>query len=63
MADTHEELIEFFKKSGANETQADTMARQMVKRAVKLSDERDWDETQAMEYLLKLFVEGRENSD
>jgi hypothetical protein len=33
MDNADEQLIEFFKKSGANEKQSQTMANQLVKRA------------------------------
>ncbi|MCB1124407.1 MAG: hypothetical protein KJT03_22840 [Verrucomicrobiae bacterium] len=54
-----EQLIEFFKKSGANEEQARVMSRQMVRRATQLATERGWSEVQAMQHLLKLFLEAR----
>ena len=61
MKNTEKQLIEFFKQSGASDTQSATMASQMIKRSGQLSVERGWTETQAMEYLLKLFVEAQQN--
>ena len=59
MEKTEEQLVEFFKQSGANKTQSATLAKQMIKRAGQLSKEREWSEIEAMQYLLKLFVEAR----
>lgn len=52
--------MEFFKQSGASELQAETMTRQMLKRAGQLSEERGISEVEAMQYLLELFVEAQQ---
>jgi len=59
MDKSEEQLMEFFKQSGADESQSKTMAKQMVKRAGQLSKERGWTEVEAMQHLLKLFVEAQ----
>ena len=61
MDKTEEQLVEFFKSSGANETQSKVMAKQMIKRAGQLSVERGWSDVEAMQYLLKLFVEAQQS--
>lgn len=60
MEKTESELIEFFKKSGADDVQSATMAKQMIKRTRQLSEERGWSEFEAMQHLLKLFVEAQQ---
>jgi hypothetical protein len=54
-----EQLVEFFKQSGADEAQSRTMAKQMIKRVGQLSRERGWTEVEALRHLLKLFVEAQ----
>ena len=61
MDDTEKQLIEFFKSSGATEAQSEILARQMIKRASQLSEERGWTEVEAMQHLLKLFVEAQQS--
>lgn len=60
MEDNKEQLMEFFKQSGASDLQAETMTRQMIKRAGQLSEERGISEVDAMQYLLELFVEAQQ---
>jgi len=60
MDKTEEQLIDFFKSSGANEAQSKVMAKQMIKRASQLSEERGWSDVEAMQHLLKLFVEAQQ---
>ena len=60
MEGNKEQLMEFFKQSGASELQAETMTRQMLKRAGQLSEERGISEVEAMQYLLELFVEAQQ---
>lgn len=60
MDKTEKQLIEFFKSAGATEAQSEVMAKQMIKRAAQLSEERGWSDVEAMQYLLKLFVEAQE---
>jgi len=59
MDNADEQLIEFFKKSGANEKQSQTMANQLVKRAGQLSRQKGWTELEALEYLLKRIGEAQ----
>lgn len=54
-----ERLIRFFKESGATGEQARVMTGQMIRRAAQLAKERGWTELEAMEHLLKLFLEAR----
>ena len=61
MENTEEQLIEFFKSSGASDAQSEVMARQMMKRASQLSEERGWTDVEAMQHLLKLFVEAQQS--
>ena len=61
MDKTEEQLVEFFKSSGANEAQSEVMAKQMIKRAAQLSEERGWSDVEAMQHLLKLFVEAQQS--
>jgi hypothetical protein len=61
MDDTENQLIDFFKSSGATEAQSEIMARQMIKRASQLSEERGWTDVESMQHLLKLFVEAQQN--
>jgi hypothetical protein len=56
---TEEQLFDFFKKSGATDLQAKTMTRQMIKRAGQLSKEREVSEVEAMQQLLKLFLDSQ----
>lgn len=60
MDETEDQLVEFFRNSGANLVQSKTMARQMIKRAGQLSKERGWTKVQAMQHLMKLFVEAQQ---
>ena len=59
MDNADEQLIGFFKKSGANEKQSQTMANQLVKRAGQLSRQKGWTELEALEYLLKRIAEAQ----
>ena len=56
---TEEQLMAFFKQSGANDDQAGTMAKQMIRRAKQKAEKENCSETEAMHKLLKLFVEAR----
>jgi hypothetical protein len=51
-------LVEFCRKLGASPQQADTMARQLLKRAEQLAIERKQSREEAMAYLLKLVTQG-----
>jgi hypothetical protein len=54
-----EQLIEFFIKSGADDTQSKIMARQLIKRAGQLSEQQGWTKFEALQYLMKRIVEAR----
>jgi len=54
------QLTELCRRLGAEGPQADTMARQLIKRADQIARERGQDRAEAMAYLLKLVIEGRQ---
>ena len=60
MDKTESQLVEFFLSSGATDEQAKVMTKQMIKRAAQLSEERGWSDVEAMQHLLKLFVEAQQ---
>ena len=60
MDNTELQLVDFFLSSGASDEQSKVMAKQMIKRAAQLSDERGWSDVEAMQHLLKLFVEAQQ---
>ncbi|MDG2167632.1 MAG: hypothetical protein P8L44_06865, partial [Opitutales bacterium] len=60
MDKTELQLVDFFLSSGASDEQSKVMAKQMIKRAAQLSDERGWSDVEAMQHLLKLFVEAQQ---
>ena len=43
---------------GADETQAETMARQLLKRAGQIAEQRECSRTEAMAYLLDITLKG-----
>jgi len=53
------QLTKLCRNLGADAAQADAMARQLVKRADQLVAERQMPRVAAMEYLLRLVVQGR----
>ncbi len=55
-----DQLTELCRRLGAEPTQADAMARQLMKRADQLVAERGQTRTEVMAYLLKLVVQGRQ---
>ena len=55
----HEQLVALCERMGAGPAQAETMARQLAKRADQLVSERGLPRMQAMEYLLRVLVMGR----
>ncbi len=55
----HEQLVELCRRLGASGGQAETMARQLAKRADQLAAERAITRTEAMRYLLEVVVKGR----
>ncbi|HVU17011.1 MAG TPA: hypothetical protein VHD32_08795 [Candidatus Didemnitutus sp.] len=54
-----EQVTELCRRLGANDTQAATMAAQLIKRADQLVVERGITRVQAMQHLLQVLVEGR----
>lgn len=52
-------LTELCKSMGANASQAEIMAKQLIKRSLQLAEERHITQVQAMDYLLKLMVHGQ----
>ncbi len=55
----HEQLVELCRRLGASDAQAETMARQLAKRADQLAAERSMGRTEAMRHLLEVVVKGR----
>ena len=53
------QLQEICRRLGASSAQAETMARQLLKRAEQLAVERKISPAQAMEHLLSVMVHGR----
>jgi hypothetical protein len=51
-----------FRQLGASDASAETMARQLLKRAVQLASERQISELEATETLLKKVIEARQGS-
>lgn len=50
----------FFRSLGATESQAATMAAQLLKRAEQIASERGVPRLEAVDYLLKVAIAGRE---
>lgn len=50
----------FFKRLGAEGDQAEVMAKQLLKRAKQIASERDMNEVEALENLLKQVLEARQ---
>ncbi len=59
MSSELEQLKTLCRRLGADAAQAETMAKQLLKRADQLAAERGWTRVQAMEHLLRLVVNGR----
>jgi hypothetical protein len=55
----HEQLVQLCEKMGAPHGQAETMARQLAKRADQLVASRSITRTAAMDYLLQVLIKGR----
>jgi len=55
----HEQLVQLCEKMGAPRSQAETMARQLAKRADQLVATRGISRIEAMGHLLKVLVKGR----
>lgn len=56
--DEHAQLLRLCRNLGAPADQADAMARQLAKRADQLAAERGLTRVAAMEYLLRVVVQG-----
>jgi len=54
------QIQEIFRRLGASPERAETMARQLIKRAEQLAVERKISPAQAMEHLLRVLVHGRQ---
>jgi hypothetical protein len=59
MNSEHEQLVALCEKMGAPRPQAETMARQLAKRADQLVAERGLSRVAAMQYLLDVLIRGR----
>ena len=55
-----EKIQELCQRLGAPPAQAETMARQLLKRADQLADERKITREQAMAHLLQVLIHGRQ---
>jgi len=55
----HQQLTELCGRLGADPVQAETMARQLVKRCDQLMADRAWTRPEAMAHLLRLVTQGR----
>lgn len=55
----HEQLLQLCERMGAPHAQAETMARQLSKRADQLVETRGLSRVDAMAYLLQLLIKGR----
>lgn len=53
-------VCRIFVKLGANEKQAEIMAKQLLKRAEQISEERGMDRVEALQSLLQAAVSGRQ---
>lgn len=53
-------LTELFRNLGADERAAGVMARQLLKRADQMAKERSTTRIEALDYLLKVTIAGRE---
>ncbi|PXA04866.1 hypothetical protein DDZ13_02570 [Coraliomargarita sinensis] len=57
-----DQVASLFLRLGADRSQADLMARQLLKRAKQIADEREITELEALENLLKQVIEARQGS-
>lgn len=56
--DDFEHVKRLCRSFGADETQAEVMARQLMKRAEQIAQERNCDQVEAMRYLLEIALKG-----
>ena len=54
------QIQQIFRRLGASEAQAGTMAHQVLKRAEQLASEQKISPEQAMEHLLRVLIQGRQ---
>ncbi|MEM9227520.1 MAG: hypothetical protein AAGA45_06100 [Verrucomicrobiota bacterium] len=57
-----EQLTQLCERLGSSPEQALIMARQLIKRADQLAAERGIKQTEAMDYLLRLMISGRQGN-
>ncbi len=55
----HEQLVQLCEKMGSPRAQAETMARQLAKRADQLVATRQLSRVEAMDHLLGVLIKGR----
>ena len=57
-----EQVAALFKRFGAEDAQANVMAKQLLKRSAQIAEERKITELEALETLLKQVIEARQGS-
>lgn len=55
-----QKITELCERLGAEKAQAETMARQLLKRAEQMAEERQIDRLEALDYLLRVTISGRQ---
>ena len=55
-------LTQVFVNLGSTDAQALVMAKQMLKRADQLANEKNWERSDALDHLMKVLMAGREGS-
>jgi hypothetical protein len=58
----HEQVAALFKRFGAEDAQANVMAKQLLRRSVQIAEERNISELEALEALLKQVIDARQGS-
>lgn len=58
----HEQVAALFKRFGAEDGQANVMAKQLLRRSVQIAEERNISELEALEGLLKQVIEARQGA-
>lgn len=56
----YEQVASFFKRFGAEDSQANVMSRQLLKRSKQIAQKRNITELEALETLLKQVIEARQ---
>jgi len=59
----YEQVVSLCKRMGSEDEQAKVMARQLLKRATQLQQERDMTRIEALQHLLELVIRGREGDE